>query len=422
MSGNADRTFDARPVEREPSAVVHDAAAVVEDAAHVVENAAAVVHEAAEVVQETAAAVAWPHVERRSKPRLFRRIHEARVEWKHIAIYLALVLLVVIVGGLALWSFFEKQSLQIEPAPLPKVMLITADPRSRLTAAWVRLLTNAAMQPTLVPLEKVEVLQGVVVLCDLPSIPPALAKDLADFIRRGGAIAVLGPPPATPIGNVSFTADAGTSDNQIKFSEALSPVLARLDPGHDFWVNPAPVAFLKESPRMVVDARWKDNARAVIMHMEKDGTRYIWFGLDPDALVEEDRQLMLLLRTAFRWVAGQPISEGAIGSVQAANAFTPQSRRAAHAAGFSFSVDALHSPGQFGVHLTNRGKAAITNPTVKVWLPPGVTQVALGGDFLMRRRVTLTGVPDEGACLLSFPRLIPAEDRIVKIRIVSSRR
>src|SRR5712692_9863641 len=202
-----DRTLESR---------VHEAATVVEDAAHVVENAAAVVHEAAAVVQETAAAVAWPHVERRSKPRLLRRIHEARVEWKHIAIYLALVLLVVIVGGLALWSFFEKQSLQIEPAPLPKVMLITADPRSRLTAAWVRLLTDDQMQPTLVPLEKVEVLQGVVVLCDLPSIPPALAKDLADFIRRGGAIAVLGPPPATLVGNVSFTADLGTSDNQIK--------------------------------------------------------------------------------------------------------------------------------------------------------------------------------------------------------------
>src|SRR5712691_9419771 len=212
MSGNDDRTFEARPVERDPSAVVHDAAAVVEDAAHVVENAAAVVHEAAEVVQQTAAVV-WPQIERRSKPRLLRRIHEARVEWKHIAIYLALVLLVVIVGSLALWSFFEKQSLQIEPAPLPKVMLITADPRSRLTAAWVRLLTDDEMQPTLVPLEKVEVLQGVVALCDLPSIPPALAKDLADFIRRGGAIAVLGPPPATLVGNVSFTADLGTSDN-----------------------------------------------------------------------------------------------------------------------------------------------------------------------------------------------------------------
>ena len=76
-----DRTFEARPLERERDAatVVHDAAAVVEDAAHVVESAAAVVEEAAAVLQETATTTAWPAVERRLKPRLFRRRHEARV-------------------------------------------------------------------------------------------------------------------------------------------------------------------------------------------------------------------------------------------------------------------------------------------------------------------------------------------------------
>src|SRR5438132_2943400 len=395
--------------------IVEDAAAVVEDAAHVVENAAAVVQEAAEVVHETAAAaVAWPHVERRSKPRLFRLRHEARVEWKHIAIYVPIVLLVAIIGAFALWSFFEKQSLQIEPPALPKVTLITADPRSRLTASWVRLLTDAEMQPTLVPHEKVEVREGVVALCDLPAIPPALSKDLASFVARGGAIAVLGPPPATPIGDVSMSADIGMSDNEVKFSEAVSPLLARLQPGYDFWVKPAQVPFLKESPRMVVDARWKDNARAVVMHMEKSGTRYVWFGLDPDAIGEEDRQLMLLLRTAFRWVSGQPISEGAIGKT-----FTPESRRAAHGAGLSFSAD--RSGRQFVVHMTNRGKTTIQNPIVKVWLPPGVTEVALAGDFLMKRNVTLTGVPEEGACLVSRPRLAPGEDRLMKLKIVKTR-
>jgi len=394
--------------------IVADAAAVVEDAAHVVENAAAVVQEAAAVVHETAASVAWPHVERRSKPRLFRLRHEARVEWKHIAIYVPIVLLVAIIGAFALWSFFEKQSLQIEPPALPKVTLITADPRSRLTASWVRLLTDAEMQPTLVPLEKVEVLEGVVVLCDLPAIPPTLAKDLSSFVAHGGAIAVLGPPPATPIGDVSMSADIGMSDNAIKFSEAVSPLLARLQPGYDFWVKPAQVAFLKESPRMVVDARWTGNARAVIMHMEKSETRYVWFGLDPNAIGEEDRQLMLLLRTAFRWVSGQPISEGAIGKT-----FTPESRRAAHGAGLSFSAD--RSGRQFVVHMTNRGKATIQNPTVKVWLPPGVTEVALAGDILMKRNVTLTGVPEEGACLVSRPRLAPGEDRLMKLKIVKTR-
>jgi len=207
------------------------------------------------------------------------------------------------------------------------------------------------------------------------------------------------------------------SDSQIKFSEGVSPILARLEPGYDFWVKPAQVAFLKESPRMVVDARWKTNARAVIMHMEKDGTRYVWFGLDPAMLTEQDRQLMLLLRTAFRWVAGQPISEGAIGKN-----FTPDARRIAHAAGFAFSVDPLRNAKQLGVRMANRGTAPIDNPTVKIWLPPGVTEVALGGDLLMKWHVTLTGAPEEGACLLSRPRLNRGEDRLMKLRIVGRRR
>jgi len=408
-----DRTLESR---------VHDAATVVEDAAHVVENAAAVVHEAAAVVQETAAAVAWPQVERRSKPRLLRRLHEARVEWKHIAIYVPILLVVIVIGALAIWSFIEKQSVLIEPAPLPRVTLITADPRSPLTAAWVRLLSDAEMQPTLVPLEKVEVLQGVVVLCDLPTLPPGLAKDLDGFVRQGGAVAVIGQPPVTPIGSVAMSADVGMSDNAMKFSEAVSPILARLSPGYQFWVKPSQVAFLKESPRMVIDARWSTNARAVIMHMEKDGTRYLWFGFDPAALPEEDRQLMLLLRTAFRWVAGQPVSDGAVGSPQIARTLTPDARKAAHARGFVFGVDPLPNPRLFTVRMTNRGTAPLENPTVKVWLPPGVTEVALAGDFLMKRNVTLTGVPEEGACLISRPRLTRGEDRLMKLKIVSSRR
>ncbi|HJT18696.1 MAG TPA: hypothetical protein VJ853_14970, partial [Thermoanaerobaculia bacterium] len=118
--------------------------------------------EAAAVVQEAAAAESsWPTVERRRKPRLLRRLHdEGKVQWKHIAIYVPVLLLVVIIGAFALWSFFEKQTVRaVEPVPLPKISLITADPRSPFTAAWVRLLTDAEMQPTLVPLDKVEVLQ-----------------------------------------------------------------------------------------------------------------------------------------------------------------------------------------------------------------------------------------------------------------------
>lgn len=416
---NGDR--DREDLQSAASAVVEEAATVVEDAAHVVESAAAVVQEAAAVVHESAVAGAWPKVERRSKPRLLRRLHEAHVHWSHLAVYVTVLLLVVIIGAFALWSFFEKQSVLIDPAPLPAVTLVTADPQSPLTAAWVRLLTHAEMQPTLVPLDHVEVLQGVVVLCNVPNLPPSLAKDIAGFMERGGAIAVIGQPPAAPIGPVSMSADGGASDPSMRFSEAVSPILARLDPGHQVWVKPSPVAFLKETPRMFIDARWNTNARAVIMHMEKDGSRYLWFGFDPNALSNDDRQLLLLLKTAFRWVAGQPVSDGAIGTPQAASEFTTAAREEAHARGFSFSVDRLRNPKQFSVRMSNRGNTPLQNPTVKIWLPPGVTQVALGGDFLMKRKVLLTGAPEEGACLISCPRLGRGEERVLKLEIVAQR-
>jgi hypothetical protein len=177
------------------------------------------------------------------------------------------------------------------------------------------------------------------------------------------------------------------------------------------------VAFLKETPRMVIDARWKANARAVIMHMEQAGTRFLWFGFEPDAVPHDDRQLQLLLRTAFRWVAGQPVSEGAIGPAQMAKTLSPNARRQARAKHFVFSVDPLPNRRLFSIRMSNRGTTALENPTVKVWLPPGVTKVRLAGDFIMKRNATITGVPEEGACLVSLPRLTPNEDRVMKLKI-----
>ncbi|HXH41015.1 MAG TPA: hypothetical protein VNN08_20475, partial [Thermoanaerobaculia bacterium] len=249
---------------RDASIAVHDAAAVIDDAAHVIESAAAVMEEAALVIRETPAAAGEieSRPERRRTPRFPRLRHEARVHWKHIALYAPIVLVAVILGTLAIWSFIEKQALIVEPDLLPKVTLITSDPRSPLTAAWVRFLTKAEMQPTLVPVEKAEALQDVVVLCDVQAVPPRLADQLATFLRHGGAIVVIGQPPPAPLGSLLISTDAGSSDNAFKFSEGASPVLARLTPGHELAVRPAPVAFLKESPRMVIDARWKRNARA----------------------------------------------------------------------------------------------------------------------------------------------------------------
>ena len=415
--------------QRDASEIVRSAAEVVEDAAAVVQDAAAVVHAA--TLHETLPSRP-PDEERRLKPRVERRLlprlpkilrHEAEVHGKHIAVYVAVLVVVLALGGLAIWSFIEKQSMaSIEPAPLPKVTLVTADPRSPLTASWVRLLTAAEMQPTLVPVDRLEVLQGVVAICDLQSLPPKVTESLNEFVRKGGAVAVLGAPPQTPLGNLLLVADGGDSDGSFKFSESVSPILSRLNPGYEIPVRRSRVAFLQETARMNVDARWSSNSRAVIMHMERGNSRYLWFGFNPDAVVtQQDRNLLLLLRTAFRWVAGQPVSDGAVGDANQAMTFTPNARRDARAARFSFSVDPLGDKRTFSVEMSNRGPKALVNPTVRIWLPPGVTGVRMAGDPLMHRHATLTGLPEEGACLVTMPRLGRNESRVMKIKITSSR-
>jgi hypothetical protein len=349
------------------------------------------------------------------------RRQEARTSWVILAIYGAVMGGVVLIGAVAIWSFIERQSLVVQPEPLPKITVVTQNANSRLAASWVRLLSSAEMQPTLVPLETFDPIEGVVVFCEIETIPPRLADLLDVFVKRGGALAFVGKPPKTPIGRFRLMYEDGMSDPGIRMSETVSPVLARLTPGHVIAMKPMPAPLLKESPRMVVDARWRNNARAAVMHLDQNGGRYLWFGFDPDGVVREDRQLSLLLRTAFRWVAGQPVSDGAIGAPQSAKTLTPDARRDARENRFTFSVDRTSDPDLFTVRMMNRGGIPMSNPTVKLWLPPRVTKVSLAGDFIMRRNATLLGVPEEGACLISLPRLTRNEDRVMKLKIVSTR-
>jgi len=405
----------AEAAEAPPSEALHDAVVAVQEAA-------AVMQEAADAVA-TAAATTWPDIERRKKVRLpSLRKHDARVEWKHVALYIPPLLIVIVLGALAIWSFLERQSLELDAVPLPKVTVVTANPGSRLAASWVRLLNDAELQSTLVTTDKVEALQGVVVLCDIWSLPPALSANLDRFLALGGAVVVAGTPPVTPLGGMSLSADGGLSDDVVKLSETASPLLARLTPGAAMPLRPANVAFLKETPRMAVDARWRTNARAAIMHIESGGTRYVWMGIDPDALPPGgNNELTLLVRTAFRWAGGEAISDGAVGAAAETKTFTPQARRQAREGRFAFSVDRLRNRSQFSVRMVNRGAAPLENPTIKVWLPPGVRQVALAGDWIMRRGVTLTGIPEEGACLIALPSLARNADRELKLKITERR-
>ena len=100
---------------------------------------------------------------------------------------------------------------------------------------------------------------------------------------------------------------------------------------------------------------------------------------------------------------------------------TPEGRRKARAERFAFSVDRLQDPRQLSIRMTNRGTLPIEKPTVKVWLPPGVTEVSLAGDLIMRRGATLHGDPEDAACLVSLPSLGRNEDRIMKLKVVKER-
>ena len=343
------------------------------------------------------------------------------MDWKHLLVPGLALALVLIIGAVAIWSFIERQSLVIQPETLPKITVVTGDPSSPLAASWVRLLTKAEMSPTLVPLETFDPIEGVVVFCDIPALPPSTISLLEEFVHKGGALVFVGTPPRTPIGAFRLVADPGLSDSSFKFSENSSPVLARLTPGTTIQVRRAKVAFLKESPRMGVDARWSHKSRAVAMHEELQGARYLWFGFDPDTIASNDQVLMLMLKTAFRWAAGQPVSDGAVGAPQTAKTLTPAARKDARDNGFKFSVDRAKDPTLLTVRMINLGGKPLANPTVKVWMPPRVTKVALAGDVIMRRNATLTGVPEEGACLISLPSLTRDEDRVLKLEIVEER-
>ena len=349
------------------------------------------------------------------------RRHDSTVPRKLLVIYGAILVLVVMVGVVAIWSFIEQQSVVIQPEPLPKVTVVTTRASSQLGAAWVRLFNAAELQATLVPLETFDPIEGVVVFCDIDVIPPRLATLLEEFVNRGGAIAFVGTPPETPIGKMRLFYELGDAGGGVRLSEHVSPVLARLRPGYTIPAKSGQVALLKETPRMVVDARWGSNERAAVMHVERDGARYLWFGFDPRQLgPKKDQTLHLMLRTAFRWIAGQPVSDGAVGDPQDAKTFTPGARRKARG-DFGFSVDRMRKPNQFSVRMVNRGGIPLLNPTVKLWVPPDVTRVAFKGSFIMYRDASLTGIPEDGTVLVSLPRLRRNEDRVMKLEVIGRR-
>lgn len=405
---------DAAPPRPE---IVEQAAVLVEEAAAMVEHAARVV-EATGNAEKTAAPLS--RLERRRRPRGARR-HEAHVHWKHVALYVPVLVVVVIVGALAIWSFVEKQSMIVAPAPLPPVTIVTTNPQSAQAAAWARFLTNAELAPTVVSASQFHDVRagGVIALCDADALPLQAAHAISDAVARGHALAILGTPPNAAMAGVRLSADSGLSDDSATISTADSPLLARAEPGYTILTRPAQAAFLREDPGMKVDARWSRSARAAIVHLDAGATRVIWFGIDPDSLRGNEPEFQLVVRTGFRWIAGQPISAAAAApSAAQAETFSPAVRAAARTDGLAYSADALVASRSLSVTIANRGRRRVDNPVVKVWLPRDVKSCGVGGDLFMRRDVTATYAPDDDACMVTVPFLRPGAERVVKVTTI----
>jgi hypothetical protein len=345
------------------------------------------------------------------------------IGWRALIFYGIASAIVAVVAFLSLHFFFERQMLrgELAPEPLPDVVIVTENVDDPHTAAWVTLLAEADFSPRLVTVADARGVDGVLALCNIRAASPKLRSLLEQQIARQGSVALLGSVPQELRDLTGVSTESGTATGGIVISENVSPILARVQPGKEIGIRTSEVFFLEESEATEVDARWKSNARAAIAHLADARKRVIWFGFDPSKLnVRGDRHLSLMLRTAFRWVDGQPVSDGASGnSPTVARSFSPSARVESRGLRLTFSVDRMQDEGIYSVRVTNRGKLRISNPTVKFWLPPDTKHVELIGSWISRRRVELIPVEGENAVLIVLPPLAPNEDRVMRLQVSS---
>lgn len=347
------------------------------------------------------------------------RRHEHRFSARTLVFYGAVLALVVVVATVAIWSFVDRQRLRrtIAAEPLPPVTVVTQDPDSPLATSWVELLTAAGFPATLVPVDKFTAPdKGVILLAGLETMPAPLADGVRRQLTGGGGVAVVGSAPGNGAELLGLATTEGISGPALRLSETASPVLARAQPGYELGSARRPVALLDESPEMKVDARWAGTSRAAIVHFRTGGGRVLWFGFDPTLLWDPTvPQLSLVLRTAFRWLASQPVSEAAVGLPAAARSLTPPARMEARRARLGFSVDRLHEEGSFSLRVRNGSREPVANPTVKVWMPENVSRLEPAGSWMAKRGVTVSPVEDEHALLVALPPLRAHEDRMLRL-------
>ena len=301
-------------------------------------------------------------------------------------------------------------------SPLPKVVLV-AEERDGQAADWLTALVAAGADVSLVDPSQYEPGPHLLVLGSLAEVPAALAGDLRRRIEQGGGIMITGPIPP----EVAELLRAGTtgvekSDGDLRLAEQASPLLARVRPGFSTPVTGSGER-LDERPFMTIDARFAEPPRAALAHWTAGRARLTWFGFttSEDALVQVP-MMAVLVRAAVRWTAGQPVSDGASGAPREISTFSPDSRLNAQDEGLGFSAERSDDD-EIEVTAVHRGTESLSNPVVRVWLPPGSRSVSVQRSIFARPAATLTPVQSGNAVDVHFGRLAAGERRSCLLRV-----
>lgn len=327
----------------------------------------------------------------------------------------SVLVLALAVVAVAMWVQRQLLLQQIAAEPLPSVAIVTQDREAASVAAWVRLLSDAKIGTKVIsPDEIPQDGESVLALCAIDTVSGAQLNAVEQHLARAGGVLILGPLARPLAERLRASASITTTHGMLQLASEASPVLARATPGHEIWFNGGEIALLDETPEMQIDARWRDSGRAAIAHYRARDGRVVWFGIDPGAMHRgRDDVVEIILRTAARWAAGQPVSDAASGDPAAAKALSPAARQAARR--LSFSADRLKTRSQLMLRVTNRNGAAVDFVTVKVWLPDGAGRAKLQRPLFGRIDAAVEEADD--GILVSMTRLAPHEERLVKLKL-----
>jgi hypothetical protein len=326
--------------------------------------------------------------------------------------YGGMTILLLAGAGAVISTLVERQfaGRRLAADPLPEVTLVGTRAESPEVHSWARALTRSGFPLSLTTAETVRSGSGVIVLCDLRELPPTSARVIDAHLASGGGVVISGawPEGVGPSPDVVPLDGAGS----LVVGDDPSPPAARALPGH--------------ATRYPADARalslaaghgthpavwWEARSEPALAYARHGGGRIVWIGFDPSTVAStRGSDFDLIVRSAFRWAAGQPVSTAAAGA--GAAELSAGARRLAREQRLAFSVDRLDRGRRFSVQLSNRGSSRIENPTVLFWFPPGVERVAPAGTAFSRRGVRLEH-REEGMATISLRSLGRGDERLI---------